>query len=86
MWSDVYFSFRVLPVKILRMCLWYGGTSITFLEASGWRACRMTRGLLTQSVQELLPRHFTSDDTVCWNCIMKQRGEQNITLNTDIIE
>lgn len=37
----------------------------TFLEASGWRACRITRGLLMHSVYELLPRHFSSDETDC---------------------
>lgn len=41
---------------------------VTFLEASGWMACLMTRGLMTQSVQEFLPRHLTSADTDCSNC------------------
>lgn len=45
-----------------------GGVCVTFLEASGWMACLMTRGLMTQSVQEFLPRHLTSADTDCSNC------------------
>lgn len=45
----------------------------TFLEASGWRACRTTRGLLMHSVYELLPRHFSSDETDCWNCGRQKR-------------
>lgn len=45
----------------------------TFLEASGWRACRITRGLLMHSVYELLPRHFSSDETDCWNCGRQRR-------------
>lgn len=40
----------------------------------------MTRGLSTQSVYVVLPRHFTSDDTDCWNCTDTERGRRKATL------
>lgn len=43
----------------------------------------MTRGLSTQSVYVVLPRHFTSDDTDCWNCTDTERGRRKATLRLE---